>query len=224
MINVPRILLDSTRNLTGVRAEPISLRLGSRRRGSGLAVLAANVAEAAIASAAPPSADLNLPIEKQLKREWCWAAIGASLGRHLGTRVIAQCELAAEITGDDCCPAIPDDPAGDVPKFLRDVLNRVNLSPVNASPLGPVPPSKLRTELGVRGRPVPIQIRWNDSDAAHYVYLDGYQTDDSSADPILFVRDPIDGSRRPMPYNMVRSAFVHVSTGAVGTWFETFLI
>lgn len=169
--------------------------------------------------------NLGFAVQTQQKREWCWAAVSVSLAGHLNTASFTQCQFATHVTGDTCCPVDSyDGPAGNTPQVLPFVLLQVGLP--TSPPDGPVGMDVLVQHIGGHRRPVPIQIRWKDTDVTHFVYIDGYITNPNNPDlNSVQVRDPIAGTRQ-LWFRDLESKYPpsQVGSNVFGEWFGTFLL
>jgi len=123
-------------------------------------------------------------MDSQTERNWCWAAVSASVDRYFDPgSALTECEIAAELLeANDCC-ANPK--RHDKPAKLQDALELVGrLGKIQD---GPIAFSDLRSELDA-GRPVCVRIEWHDG-SAHFVVLYGYRVM-SSGTRTVEVADP----------------------------------
>ena len=146
---------------------------------------------AAEAAPAPPtSAQVRTPVDRQLGKLWCWAAVGAGIHNVVKKpAVISQCEVAKKHLGHtDCCknppPAEPP-PGCNVEAALNEVLDKLLVTQTNGS--GTLPLPTIRSEI-LRGRPVACAIRFPPPRPFHFVVIDGYIR--TPSETILIVRDP----------------------------------
>lgn len=155
---------------------------------------------------------LDLLVERQELRRWCWAAICVSLGRFYGTGKWTQAQAASALLGFDCTAHAADSKLRarcDVSARLDDALALVGCHS-HCSPGRPTF-DRVAAEI-VLGRPVCVQIEWRHG-GSHYVVLAGYHGQGRE----LYVHDPLHG-----PSTHPFDGFPRSYQGTGGAWRATF--
>lgn len=118
--------------------------------------------------------NFDFPLQLQELRNWCWAALAASVEHfYRPSSHVTQCSIAnGELRREDCCDS--EGKLGgccDVPGFLMSSLNRVGHFR-KWTPLKDPTPDQVREETNSR-RPLCTRIAWFGG-GAHFVTIIGY--------------------------------------------------
>ncbi|MFE6776913.1 papain-like cysteine protease family protein [Streptomyces sp. NPDC057702] len=152
---------------------------------------------------------LPFTMQKQVKSNWCWAAVAASAATfYNGSTPWTQCRVAnSNLNRGDCCGSPAGDPCN-VTSVLDRPLTIVNCFDrmVNAS----VPESDAVTEI-VRNHPLCLRVRWSDG-SGHFLAIVGY----GESVGVVFVDDPIYGSAAIL-YSVLRTRYQ-----GSGTWTHSY--
>ncbi len=141
------------------------------------------------AGGAPPGREpLPFAMQHQLQREWCWAAVAASVSRFYDVgSPWTQCRLANEELGQTTCCADGSTRDCNKPWLLENALGRTRN--MNGFPVaGSATMGSIATEIDGR-RPVGVRIGWVNAAGqevgGHFVVIDGYADLD-----LLDIQDP----------------------------------
>lgn len=162
-------------------------------------------------------------LQRQLRSDWCWAAITASVSRHYDPdSPWCQCKLATRMTkssGTDCCAhrytkdiALICNKAQYLEKALR-IVGRLAAPPT----AGPLPFAKIQKEI-LAGRPVCARIGWPGTTTGHFTLIYGCRKSRSGSQ-WLYVEDPLYGSS-----TWLYSEFCRNYQYAEGRWSHTYPI
>ncbi|MER6914562.1 papain-like cysteine protease family protein [Streptomyces sp. NPDC000594] len=153
---------------------------------------------------------LPFSMQGQLKSNWCWAAVAASVSAYYHPGAAwAQCDVANSNLGrSDCCGTPPGDPCNvtsvlDVPLGIVGCFDRMVGTATSQV--------EIITEVGA-GRPLCIRVQWSDG-GGHFLSAIGYVDD---ADSVDIVDDPIYG-RTFLLHSVLRTAYQ-----GSGTWTHTY--
>lgn len=117
---------------------------------------------------------VEMGVERQLFRNWCWAAIAASLGRYYGTTQASQAEIARRVMAAEGADDAGDEESGseDGKEFRLDRALTAAGCFGHWSAGKPVF-DRVRFEINL-GRPFCPRIGWHQG-GAHYVVIHGYR-------------------------------------------------
>lgn len=183
-----------------------------------------------------PSVLATATIAKQKKREWCWAAVIASLvsARFSPGNVYSeQCRLAfdtlrhgyMDLEQADCCDESSS--AGDVPiapawmnGAYPDLPSPLSIAGLAETPPayteGPIAPASILSALAA-GHVVCVGIRWN-TGKSHFVAIVGVRALGGAQQ--FQVGDPTHGSTYWLSYDSIRS----YHTDQIGVWAFTYVV
>jgi hypothetical protein len=152
------------------------------------------------------SVKLALDLRKQLKSEWCWAAVTQSVD-HLfrPSSELTQCRIVSRNFKKDCCAepgGPPLDPGCNRPWFLHRALDNLGLLKGDFRD-GPVTFAQLRDEIDA-GRPVCVLISWKRSGFGHFIIIHGYGVS-AQGNEIVFLQDPLEPAPTWMFYDRMAS-------------------
>lgn len=153
-------------------------------------------------------------IETQEQREWCWAAVTASIVNYFDpAQALNQCSVASKTIGRKCCPQVT---ACDIPMFLHQALDEYSSEVKYQGQLGPLSWEELRQEID-DGFPVCVEVAWTKESSAHFVIIRGYATS-QSGERWVDIADPfyLDST---LPYHQ----FVHGYLND-GVWHYTYKV
>jgi Papain-like cysteine protease AvrRpt2 len=160
----------------------------------------------------------DFEIEPQLKDQWCWAAVAASIcGFYRDNPVPSQCGLANQFLfpSEDCCPS-GDADGCNIPFALDLVLNQLGhlVQPTR----GVVSFDDLNDAVTTNSKPVVVRLLFSDLITAHFVVVVGCALDDSGQQ-IVRIADPCQtcSNVTSMPYSALSNDF---KPGA--TWTDTY--
>lgn len=154
---------------------------------------------------------VDIAHEQQQQSQWCWAAIGAMLGRYYGANGSNQEKLAATVlnTGTETKRGRKKKTETNVSVTLDRALKHIGC--YSHWSLGRPLPERVMFEIN-QGRPVCVRVEWYQG-GAHYVLLKGY----NAATEEWLVEDPMDGPSR-VPF----AAFPQQYGKSGGVWTDTF--
>jgi hypothetical protein len=149
------------------------------------------IASAAAAGGAPKAHSLPPFMQTQEQTNWCWAAVGTSIGLLFGTGPWTQCETATaclNLPGLNCC-VTPD--TCNVYGFLDLALSHTRSLAALVS--GTETAAVLESELD-SNRPVCARIAW-DGQGAHFLAISGYSDPQGDGTQITIeLEDPFFGA------------------------------
>lgn len=149
------------------------------------------VAIAAAAGGIPRAHSLPPFMQTQEQTNWCWAAVGTSVGLLFGTGPWTQCETATaclNLPGLDCC-VTPD--TCNVYGFLDLALSHTRSLATMAS--GTETAVAIESELDST-RPVCARVAW-DSGGAHFLAISGYSDPQGDGTQVIIeLEDPFFGA------------------------------
>jgi len=152
-------------------------------------------------------------MQPQQQDNWCWAAVGTSVGVFFQTGAWTQCGTAAGCLpgGLDCC----GDPGPcDVYGYLNTSLTYTKS--FNQTIQGTYGASDVEAQVNM-GWPVCVRVAWNGG-GAHFLAMSGYSyPDDDPSAVTLYLQDSIYGDS-----SMAFGDFPALYNGG-GTWTHTYL-
>ncbi|HKF49967.1 MAG TPA: papain-like cysteine protease family protein [Terracidiphilus sp.] len=153
---------------------------------------------------------LDVCLEKQHRRNWCWAAIASALGRYYGTSGASQDEIASRALASDSSRG--DERAEVDEANVEFRLDRALQAAGCFSHWSAGKPvfERIRFEINM-GRPLGARIEWHHG-GAHYVVIHGYRDEGE----LVLVGDSQHG---PGEYALSRFPSLYREGGA---WTETF--
>jgi hypothetical protein len=143
-------------------------------------------------------------VQYQQQPNWCWAAVGTSVGLLLNTGAWTQCDTAKGCLNRPCCSAAA---SCNVFGYLDAALN-YSKSLVSWGP-GTAPMTQLQSELAA-GRPVCTRVSWHGSGTGHFMVISGCDG------RTIWIQDPI--------YGMCSMAYVDYPRAYQGgaSWTHTY--
>ena len=150
---------------------------------------------------------IDIPVERQAKSKWCWAALAAALHHYYHGKALTQCAIASHALDRNCCDGEAE--GCDQKHSLKRILQRAACYS-HWSPGKPLF-ERLVYELNL-GKPVCARIEWRTGDA-HFVLLRGYNAHHKT----LLIEDSLHGPAT-VPYD----DFPHAYRQAGGIWSETY--
>lgn len=169
---------------------------------------------------------LSLSVQRQLRSEWCWAAVSVSIDHFFrSASTHTQCDVAGSVLNLPCCDGTPSqvEPCN-TPHTLHTVLGRFHL--LAADPIvSPLTFPRVRTEIDA-GRPVCALIKWLDSESnvthrGHFIAINGYRVTPAQRE-FVSVTDPMYGSSE-----VLFTEFINPKGGyrdGRGVWMASFLV
>ncbi|HEU4556578.1 MAG TPA: papain-like cysteine protease family protein [Longimicrobium sp.] len=149
-------------------------------------------------------------MQPQQESNWCWAAVGTSVGLFLETGSWTQCDTANACLGEtDCCttPAVCN-----VYGYLENSLDYTNSL---ASTTSTCTAAQLETEINA-GHPVCARVAWF-TNGAHFMAMTGYSYPSTSpATVTVYLQDSIYGDTSMLFADFAR----HYQSG--GRWTTTY--
>jgi hypothetical protein len=160
----------------------------------------------------------SFQIVKQTEREWCWAAVGASIKNYFssGAPPLHDCDVANAVfnTAGLCGPApVPDQ--FDTAQRLQDALQG-NLQADGVKAETVLSFEEIQTQLAASS-PVCVRIVWSGEFGAHVVVIYGWGIS-ASGDRWVDVADPFYANSTILYQNLVGSY------QDAGEWRDTFLV
>src|SRR5882724_1060507 len=158
---------------------------------------------------------LALAMQQQLQSNWCWAAVGTSVGLFYTTGSWSQCAVAttsipnfpgSPAASFDCCNlAAPCNIYGYLDVSLSTALSFASMQS------GALAFTDLQAQIGSSQRPVCLRIAWNGS-GAHFVAISGFIVD-ALGTQYVRVADPGSGAITTQAFSTFPANY---SSG--GTW------
>src|SRR3982751_825509 len=165
----------------------------------------------------------SFQIETQDQREWCWAAVAATVSNYFfPDQILSQCAIVNDVLHIDCCHD-GERPACDIPKALEDALDAINRL-LGTSRVYNTLDTYLKFEAVCQqidaGLPVCVRTLWyGDENRGHFVIITGYSIGQSE-DQWVDIADPRSGYEySTVPYEQFLSAY-----WGVGVWGNTCLV
>lgn len=158
------------------------------------------------------SKNLAMTMEPQQQSNWCWSAVGTSVGLFFKTGSWTQCETADGcLDRTDCCP---DPPACNVYGYVDKAL--AFTKSFDSKQSGTIGAPEIESQIDL-GHPVAVRVAWNGG-GAHFLTITGYSYPESDpADVTLTLEDSIYGTS-----TMALADFAeHYQSG--GVWTHTYL-
>jgi hypothetical protein len=169
---------------------------------------------------------LAFKVQRQLRSEWCWAAVSVSVDLFFRPdSTHTQCDVAGSTLGLSCCDGtLPSSDSCNTPHALHPVLGHFHL--LAGDPIvKALTFDQVRAEIDA-GRPVCVLIKWLDNqgqvtDRGHFIAINGYRVTPAQK---LFVSitDPLFGASE-MAYDQFSSGRGGYRDGR-GVWFASFRV
>ncbi|MFL6464693.1 MAG: C39 family peptidase [Bryobacteraceae bacterium] len=169
----------------------------------------------------------SFQIETQEQRNWCWAAVAATVANYFFPgQAIEQCAVATGVQyaqgvpNTNCCPN-GSTSVCDIPEALEDALNTVNnllgKSLTHHASDTYLDFKIIRQKIDA-GLPICARIRWyGEGERGHFVMIIGY-SESPSAGQWVDIADPR-YEDSTIPYEQFRSAY-----WGAGWWDDTYLV
>lgn len=169
---------------------------------------AASHATAVMDGAGGSANPLSLTMQTQTQSNWCWAAVGTSIGLFFQTGTWTQCSVACGVLDIASCCTNPSSPSCNVYGFLDKSLTYTkSFASMLKQAIGM---SDIVTKIS-HGTPVCLRCAWNGG-GAHFITIYGY----NQANGTVNVADSIYGYSTQV-FNTFPS---HYQGG--GTWTTTY--
>ena len=151
-------------------------------------------------------------VQHQEARNWCWAAVAASVGAiSAPRREFQQFKVVENNLGATNCDIDPKSNACNRPFYLDLALEKL---PRSIDTQGPLPLEKVISELAAKPAvPICVKIDWK-SGGAHYVAIV-----DVTGTDMLVIEDPKNGHHIHCKYTTFQTHYRRR-----GTWSETYLL
>jgi hypothetical protein len=159
---------------------------------------------------------LPFTMQSQTQRNWCWAAVTASVAAFFDTRTRStQCAVAnTELQRRDCCRGGAGGPCN-VYGYLASALHRIgHLKAWSAG--RPATLDRVQDEID-RERPLCLRVAWR-SGGAHFLTIVGYLPESEAlAGSRLIAVDDSQWGPSDVPYNVLCAAYRQD-----GRWTDTY--
>ncbi|MBF0283334.1 MAG: hypothetical protein HQL51_02640 [Magnetococcales bacterium] len=159
---------------------------------------------------------LPLVMQRQTQTNWCWSAVGTSVGLFFQTGQWTQCDTAngcLKLAGVNCCNA-PTPAACNVYGYLDKALTYTKSFKSVSS--GTATTQALADQINM-GRPVGVRVEWNGG-GAHFMAITGYKYCAILSSVVtIVIQDPIFGET----IMLYRDFAANYQSG--GTWNGTYL-
>lgn len=157
---------------------------------------------------------LSMTMQPQLQTNWCWSAVGTSVGLFFVTGAWTQCDTAngcLNLQGTDCC--VTPGPCN-VYGYLNLALTYTKS--FNTSFAGTVSAADIQAQID-QGFPVCVRVAWTGG-GAHFLSITGYSYPNSDPTQVtIYLEDSIYGNS-----TMLLADFPTNYHGG-GTWTHTYL-
>lgn len=140
----------------------------------------------------------DLPLERQKRTNWCWAAIGAALARHFGDGEASQCAVVQKTLappGVDCC-ATPEARECNRVERISKVLAALGIARL-ADPPQPQAGLALADIQADIARDRPVICAMTGGGCHHFVLIVGWAMIGDM--PFVMIDDPAVGGRKERP-------------------------
>ena len=135
---------------------------------------------------------VTIQIERQLKNEWCWAAVSASVHKFFRGIAQTQCQIAATVLKQQCC-----DPAFsgqcNLAQPLHPILDSFGVLKAGDPISRQLTFDEVRTEIDA-GRPCCVLIKWLTNGEVgsdgHYIAINGYRVTPANRQ-FVSISDPL---------------------------------
>jgi hypothetical protein len=166
---------------------------------------------------------LPLKIEKQVEKEWCWAAVSASVHKFLLGIAQTQCEVASAVLNRKCCTEAASSKECNHPWAIEPVLRSYGLLRLG-DPVEQLTFDEIRTEIDA-GHPIPVLIKWMNNGQigpdGHFITITGYRVTPGNKH-FVAISDPL--------YSFSEYEFSHFTSkkggyrDGLGVWTATFRV
>ena len=157
----------------------------------------------------------SFQIQTQLEKNWCWAAVAATVSSYFfPTKAMQQCQIATSVTGiPDCCNGSG---ACDQFETLTISLGAVQPKLTVVTTPSKIPFGNVQQQID-SGLPVCVFIQWFGEITGHFVIVSGYSIDESGTQWVD-VSDPYFEDSN-VPYEQLVSNYLEA-----GSWNETYVV
>lgn len=165
---------------------------------------------------------MTFAIETQEQKEWCWAAVAATVGQYFFPQSpVRQCQIASEVVpgvNGTCCDSTHvsqcDQPAA-LESALNALTNIVQQKLNKTSSDAALSFSEVQSRID-SGLPVCVHISWEDGNG-HFVMISGYAISSTSGNWVD-VSDPALGTSFT-PYDEFTNSYL-----GIGRWDASYLV
>jgi hypothetical protein len=135
---------------------------------------------------------VTIRIEKQVKNEWCWAAVSASVHKFFQDISQTQCQIAATVLKHQCCDQ-PSPGECNVPQPLHPILDSFGVLRAGDPISRQLTFDEVRAEIDA-GRPFCVLIKWLNNGQigpdGHYIAINGYRVTPANKQ-FVSISDPL---------------------------------
>jgi hypothetical protein len=167
---------------------------------------------------------LPVPLIRQEKRNWCWAACVQMVMHYFEQISVSQCEVVSRFFDRDSC-ADPDsfDTARD-PGEIEDIFLRQQPSVMCRHQPGTVSFERIQSEIDERRRPLGVAILWFRPDGeqrgGHLILVKGWRLGNNDR-PFVKVNDPWYNGIGEVPFSQLLRYYGPPDDGVNGEWRHT---